>query len=89
MGRFCPLRGFMASSLIRGGWGFAVPFYFVQDCSFDASTLKSYFRQANLTALALLARSLRISAAVALFPVFFLTFSSSFKTFQGYHKFRN
>ena len=84
----------MASSLIRGGWGFAVPFYFVQDCSFDASTLKTYFRQANLTALALLwkaflARSLRISTAVALFPVFFLTFSSSFKTFQGYHKFRN
>ena len=22
-----------ASSLIWGGWGFAVPFYFVQDCS--------------------------------------------------------
>ena len=25
------------SSLIWGGWGFAVPFYFVQDCSFTAS----------------------------------------------------
>ena len=23
-----------ASSLIWGGWGFAVPFYFAQDCSF-------------------------------------------------------
>ena len=25
-----------AASLIWGGWGFAVPFYFVQDCSFEA-----------------------------------------------------
>ena len=31
-------RGFAlraASSLIWGGWGLAVPFYFVQDCSFE------------------------------------------------------
>ena len=27
-----------ASSLIWGGWGFAVPFYFVQDCSSKQST---------------------------------------------------
>ena len=27
--RFCPSRGFI---LDLGGWGFAVPFYFVQDC---------------------------------------------------------
>ena len=30
MARFCPSRGFI---LDLGGWGFAVPFYFVQDCS--------------------------------------------------------
>ena len=30
MARFCPLRGF---NLDLGGCGFAVPFYFVQDCS--------------------------------------------------------
>ena len=24
-----------ASSLILGGWGFTVPFYFVQDCSYE------------------------------------------------------
>ena len=29
-GAFCPSRGFI---LDLGGWGFAVPFYFVQDCS--------------------------------------------------------
>ena len=29
MARFCPSRGFI---LDLGGWGFAVPFYFVQDC---------------------------------------------------------
>ena len=27
-----------ASSLIWGGWGFAVPFYFVQDCSLCTAT---------------------------------------------------
>ena len=30
MARFFALRA--ASSLISGGWGFSVPFYFVQDC---------------------------------------------------------
>ena len=30
MARFCPSRRFI---LDLGGWGFAVPFYFVQDCS--------------------------------------------------------
>ena len=30
MARFCPSHGFI---LDLGGWGFAVPFYFVQDCS--------------------------------------------------------
>jgi len=30
MARFCPSRGFI---LDVGGWGLAVPFYFVQDCS--------------------------------------------------------
>ena len=30
MAPFCPSRGFI---LDLGGWGFAVPFYFVQDCS--------------------------------------------------------
>ena len=30
MARFCPSRAFI---LDLGGWGFAVPFYFVQDCS--------------------------------------------------------
>ena len=29
MARFCLSRGFI---LDLGGWGFAVPFYFVQDC---------------------------------------------------------
>ena len=29
MARFCPSHGFI---LNLGGWGFAVPFYFVQDC---------------------------------------------------------
>ena len=29
MARFCPSRGFI---LDLGRWGFAVPFYFVQDC---------------------------------------------------------
>ena len=29
MARFCPSRGFI---LDLGGWGFSVPFYFVQDC---------------------------------------------------------
>ena len=32
MARFCPSRGFILD-FFRGGWGFAVPFYFVQDCS--------------------------------------------------------
>ena len=34
MARFCPSRAFILD-LGRGvgGWGFAVPFYFVQDCS--------------------------------------------------------
>ena len=31
MARFCPSRGFI---LDLGGWGFAVPFYFFQDCRF-------------------------------------------------------
>ena len=31
MARFCPSRGFI---LDLGGWEFAVPFYFVQDCSY-------------------------------------------------------
>ena len=31
MARFCPSRGFILD--LGGGWGFAVPFYFVQDCS--------------------------------------------------------
>ena len=30
MARFCPLRAFILD--LGGGWGFAVPFYFVQDC---------------------------------------------------------
>ena len=32
MARFCPSRGFILD-LGGGGWGFAVPFYFVQDCT--------------------------------------------------------
>ena len=32
MARFYPSRGFILD-LGVGGWGFAVPFYFVQDCS--------------------------------------------------------
>ena len=32
MARFCPSRGFI---LDLGGWGFAVPFYFVQNCSYS------------------------------------------------------
>ena len=31
MARFCPLRAFILD-LGGGGWGFAGPFYFVQDC---------------------------------------------------------
>ena len=31
-GRFCPSRGLILD--LGGGWGFAVPFYFAQDCSF-------------------------------------------------------
>ena len=31
MARFCPSRHFILD--LGGGWGFAVPFYFVQDCS--------------------------------------------------------
>ena len=30
MARFCPSRAFILD--LGGGWGFAVPFYFVQDC---------------------------------------------------------
>ena len=30
MARFCPSRGFILD--LGGGWAFAVPFYFVQDC---------------------------------------------------------
>ena len=37
MARFCPLRGFIldfgGGGGGAGGWGFAVQFYFVQDCS--------------------------------------------------------
>ena len=34
MARFCPSRGFVLDLGGGGrGWGFAVPFYFVQDCS--------------------------------------------------------
>ena len=36
MARFCPLRGFILDFWGgggAGGWGFAVQFYFVQDCS--------------------------------------------------------
>ena len=29
-----------ASSLIWGGWGFAVPFHFVQDCNLGQNTNK-------------------------------------------------
>ena len=34
MARFCPSRGLIPDLGGGGGWGFAVPFYFVQDCSF-------------------------------------------------------
>ena len=37
MVRFCPSRGFILD--LGGGWGFAVPFYFVQDCRFDYYTI--------------------------------------------------
>ena len=34
MARFCPSRGFILDlGGGGGGWGFSVPFYFVQDCS--------------------------------------------------------
>ena len=33
MARFCPSRGFILDLGGGGGWGFDVPFYFVQDCS--------------------------------------------------------
>ena len=32
MAHFCPSRGFILDLGGGGGWGFAVPFYFVQDC---------------------------------------------------------
>ena len=38
MARFCPSRGFI---LDLGGWGFAVPFYFVQDCRKRFKTSRS------------------------------------------------
>ena len=31
----------VASSLIWGGWGFAVPFYFVQDCNLGQNKWKT------------------------------------------------
>ena len=40
-----------ASSLIWGGWGFAVPFYFVQDCSylpFIAANINTYASMRNM-----------------------------------------
>ena len=36
MGKWRSLALRAASSLIWGGWGFAVPFYFVQDCSWGS-----------------------------------------------------
>ena len=38
MARFCPSRGFI---LDLGGWGFAVPFYFVQDCNLGQNKWKT------------------------------------------------
>ena len=36
MARFCPSRGFILDFGGGGeGWGFAVPFYFVQGCSMN------------------------------------------------------
>ena len=35
------------SSLIWGGWGFAVPFYFVQDCSSRVKR-KTFYRKSDL-----------------------------------------
>ena len=40
MARFCPSRAFI---LDLGGWGFAVPFYFVQDCSKNRTSCGHYF----------------------------------------------
>ena len=40
MARFCPSRGFILD--LGGGWGFAVPFYFVQDCSSNRSAISGY-----------------------------------------------
>ena len=39
MARFCPSSGFI---LDLGGWGFAVPFYFVQDCSPEEGLINIY-----------------------------------------------
>ena len=36
MARFCPSRAFILDFGGGWGWGFAVPFYFVQDCSFPS-----------------------------------------------------
>ena len=41
MARFCPSRAFI---LDLGGWGFAVPFYFVQDCRWGAKKLLTNFQ---------------------------------------------
>ena len=41
-GAFCLLRGFILALGGGGGeWGFPVPFYSVQDCSFDAELISS------------------------------------------------
>ena len=40
MARFCPRA---ASSLIWGGWGFAVPFYFVQNCSYCGNLRPAWY----------------------------------------------
>ena len=46
MARFCPSRGFI---LDLGGWGFAVPFYFVQDCPRVRLALRKAYRMVIMT----------------------------------------
>ena len=48
MGRWRVFTLRATSSLICGGWGFAVPFYFVQDCSNALFPLPYWFKPISI-----------------------------------------
>ena len=55
MARFCPSRGFILD--LGGGLGFAVPFYFVQDC------LKASTGVTHSVMITIMTRNLRLNAS--------------------------